>query len=93
MDEKPTDNKLDDNPYTQEEYERDLAHYDVVSAYPKRLSELLGHPVTYSDAEDVAYGLFEAEESRIEELRQKYASAQSSAGQEPLTEPRKERTD
>lgn len=76
MDEKPADKKQDDNQYTQEEYERDLAHSDVVSAYQKRLSEQLGHPVTFGEAEDVAYGLDGTTESRIEELRQKYAAAQ-----------------
>ena len=87
MDEKPTNNKQDDNPYTQEEYERDLAHFDVVSAYQKRLSEQLGHPVTFGEAEDVAYGLFSSEESKIEKLRQKYASVKSSAGPKPLAAP------
>jgi hypothetical protein len=86
MDEKPTNNKQDDNPYSQEEYERDMAHLDVVSAYQKRLSEQLGHPVTFGEAEDVAYGLFGSDESKIEELRKKYASAQSTAGQKPLAE-------
>lgn len=74
MGEKQIDNKQDDNPYTQEEYERDLAHSDVVSYYQRKLTKQLGHQVTLSEAEDVAYALDGTIESRTEELRQKYAS-------------------
>ncbi len=93
MSEKPTDNKQDDNPYTQEEYERELAHSDVVSAYQKRLLEQLGHPVTFGEAEDVAYGLDGTTESKIEELRQKYASVHSPTGERPLAAPDEEESD
>lgn len=57
MDEKLNDNKQDDNPYTQEEYEKDLAHSDVVSYYQRKLTKQLGHQVTLSEAEYVAYAL------------------------------------
>jgi hypothetical protein len=77
MDEKLNDNKQDDNPYTQEEYEKDLAHSDVVSYYQRKLTKQLGHQVTLSEAEDVAYALDGTIESKTELLRQKYASKQS----------------
>jgi hypothetical protein len=77
MGEKPTDKQQDDNPYTQEEYERDLAHSDAVLVYQRKLTEQLGHPVTLTEAEDVAYEWTGTTESRTAELRQKYASAQS----------------
>jgi hypothetical protein len=84
MDERPTDSKQDDNPYSPEEYQRDLAHSDVVLAYQKELTAQLGHPVTFGEAEDVAYGLDGTTESRTEELRQKYASAESPNGLNPM---------
>jgi len=87
MDEEPTEKKQDYNPYSQEEYERDLAHSDVVLAYQKKLTEQLGHPVTITEAEDVAYGLTGTTESRTEDLRQKYASAQSPNGLNLMTKP------
>jgi hypothetical protein len=46
MDEKPTDKPLDDNSYNAEEYERHLAHSDVVLAHQKKLTEQLGRPAT-----------------------------------------------
>jgi hypothetical protein len=93
IDGKPTDKKQDDNPYTQEEYERDLAHSDVALAYQKNLKEQLGHPVTLTEAEDVAYGLTETDVSEIEELRQKYASAKSPKGLNRRTKPGSQKTD
>ena len=87
MDEKPTAKKQDDNPYTQEEYERDLDHSDVVLAYQKGVTLQLGHPVTLTEAEDVAYGLDGTTESRIEELRQKYAAARSPNGLNAVAKP------
>jgi hypothetical protein len=83
MDEKPRDKQQEDNPYTQEEYERDLAHSDVVLAYQKKLTGQLGRPVTLAEAEDVAYGWTGTTESRTAELRRKYASAQSPDGSSP----------
>lgn len=71
------DEKQDNNPYTQEEYERDLAHSDVVGGYQRGLTVRLGHPVTWEEAEDVAYGWDGTTASRTEELRMKYASAKS----------------
>jgi hypothetical protein len=64
MGEKPTDKQQDDNPYTQEEYERDLAHSDAVLVYQRKLTEQLGHPVTLTEAEDVAYEWTGTTESR-----------------------------
>ena len=77
MDDKPKGQEHDDNQYSQEEYDRDLAHSDVVVAHQKKLTEQLGQPVTITEAEDVPYGLTGTTESRTEDLRQKYASTQS----------------
>ena len=46
----------DDGIYTQEEYEKDLIHADVLMGYQKMLTERLGRSVTLDEAEDVAYG-------------------------------------
>jgi hypothetical protein len=82
--EEKTNKKQDNNPYTQEGYERDFAHSDVVLAYQKKLTEQLGHPMTLSEAEDVAYGWTGTTESRTEDLRKKYASAQSPLDSAPI---------
>jgi hypothetical protein len=66
--------QTDENPYTREEYEKDLVHCDVVLAYQKELTNKLGRPVTFGEAEYVAYGWEGTTASRTEELRQKYAS-------------------
>jgi hypothetical protein len=93
MGEKSTDEKQDDNPYTQEEYERDLAHSDVVLAYRKKLTEQLGHAVTLDEAEDVAYGWIGTTGSWTEDLRQEYAATQSPNGLNPMESPGSQKTD
>jgi hypothetical protein len=44
-----------DEVYPQEEYERDLAHSDVVTHWQKMMSEILERPVQYEEADGVAY--------------------------------------
>jgi hypothetical protein len=44
-----------DEVYPQEEYERDLAHSDVVAHWRKMMSEILERPVEYQEADGVAY--------------------------------------
>lgn len=87
MDEKPTDKKQDENRYTQEEYERDMVDLDVVSAYQKKLTEQLGHPVTMEEAQNVVHGETGTTESRTEELRQKYATERPPSRSSPMPKP------
>jgi hypothetical protein len=63
-----------DEIYPEHEFHRDLAHHDVVSHYQRELQAKLGHPVTYCEAEHVAYSLWGTTEELTEKLRQKYAS-------------------
>jgi hypothetical protein len=58
--------------YAQREYEKDLAHSDVLICYQTMLTEKLGYLVTLGDAEDVAYGWGGTRESRTERIRRKY---------------------
>jgi hypothetical protein len=44
-----------DEVYPQEEYERDLAHSDVVGHWRHMMSEILERPVDYPEADGVAY--------------------------------------
>ena len=44
-----------DEVYPQEEYEKDLAHSDVVTHWQKMMSEILERPVEYQEADGVAY--------------------------------------
>jgi hypothetical protein len=96
MDEKPTDKKQDDNryhqEYTQEDYERDMVDLDVVSAYQKKLTEQLGHPVTMAEAQNVVHGETGTAESRTEELRQKYATDRPPNRSKPMRKPDSEKT-
>ena len=55
-------------------FERDLVHSDVVRAYQRQVSRQFGHPVTLADTEGLAKGILGTEESRIENLRQKYTT-------------------
>ena len=55
MEEERTDNPHDDNPYTEEEFQLDLIHSDVVMAYQNMMSKRLGRPVSYTEAEGEAY--------------------------------------
>lgn len=44
-----------DDVYPEEEYQKDLAHSDVVTHWQKMMSAILERPVQYEEADGVAY--------------------------------------